>query len=212
MKDFDPGVGAADETHAEMLRATYAALRAHGYAGLTIQHIGEQFPKSKSLIYQHYDSKDELLIDFLEHMLDRFETTLHANQPDEPQARFRMLFAQFLPTPDDETDEAFIRTLTLLRGQAPANPAFKEHFTAVDAVVHTHIVSIVEDGIDAGLFKPVDPDTIATAILTALNGALLRWGTVEDPPDTATLRQELDVYLATRLGPRGLAAPDMADV
>lgn len=211
MDAFDPGAGATDETQAEMLRATYAALRTHGYAALTIQHIGAEFPKSKSLIYQHYDSKDELLVDFLEHMLDRFEARLDAVQPDDPQARLRMLFDQLLATPDPETDEAFIRTLTLLRGQAPANPAFRAHFTAVDAVTHTHIVAILEDGIDAGVFQAVDPDAVATTVLTMLNGALLRWATTDESPDIVTLRQELDRYLAARLGPAGLAAPDAAD-
>lgn len=41
-----------DDTRTEMLKATYAALQKHGNTALTIDDIDEEFPKSKSLIYQ----------------------------------------------------------------------------------------------------------------------------------------------------------------
>jgi AcrR family transcriptional regulator len=58
------------DTREAIMQATYRALRAHGYARLTIQRIGDEFPKSKSLLYHHYDGKDDLLLEFLSYMLD----------------------------------------------------------------------------------------------------------------------------------------------
>jgi len=62
-----------DDTRDAIMKATYIALCKHGYSDLTIQRIGDEFSKSKSLLYHHYDSKDDLLLDFLEFMLDQLE-------------------------------------------------------------------------------------------------------------------------------------------
>jgi len=51
------------------MSATYRALREHGYADLTIQQIADEFEKSKSLIYYHYDTRTELLVAFIDHLL-----------------------------------------------------------------------------------------------------------------------------------------------
>ncbi|MEF8774483.1 MAG: helix-turn-helix domain-containing protein, partial [Halobacteriales archaeon] len=52
----------AEDTDEALMAATYRALCEHGYADLTIQQIGAEFEKSTSLLYHHYDGKDELLV------------------------------------------------------------------------------------------------------------------------------------------------------
>jgi AcrR family transcriptional regulator len=76
-----------DDTRTEMLQATYAALQKHGYTDLTIDDIDEEFPKSKSLIYQYYSGKDELLLDFLTFMLEHFESEVQDETDLDPQER-----------------------------------------------------------------------------------------------------------------------------
>ncbi|OYR82216.1 TetR family transcriptional regulator, partial [Halorubrum ezzemoulense] len=61
------------DTRQAILGAAFRALCEHGYANVTIQRIGDEFDKSPSLVYHHYDGKDDLLIDLLGFLLDEFE-------------------------------------------------------------------------------------------------------------------------------------------
>src|SRR6056297_2610307 len=61
-------------TREEILESTFHALCEHGYAEITISKIGDHFDKSQSLIYHHYENKDDLLLDLLEYMLEELES------------------------------------------------------------------------------------------------------------------------------------------
>ena len=63
-------------TRQAILGAAFRALCEHGYANVTIQRIGDEFDKSPSLVYHHYDGKDDLLIDLLGFLLDEFEASI----------------------------------------------------------------------------------------------------------------------------------------
>jgi len=64
------------DTRQAILGAAFRALCEHGYANVTIKRIGDEFDKSPSLVYHHYDGKDDLLIDLLEYLLDEFEASI----------------------------------------------------------------------------------------------------------------------------------------
>ncbi|PSP70021.1 TetR/AcrR family transcriptional regulator, partial [Halobacteriales archaeon QH_9_66_26] len=72
-----------DDTQAAIMDATYRALCEHGYADLTIQTIADEFDKSKSLLYYHYDTKDEILIGLLDYLLGQFTIRVAIDPPDE---------------------------------------------------------------------------------------------------------------------------------
>ncbi|TKX70207.1 TetR/AcrR family transcriptional regulator [Halorubrum sp. SP9] len=64
------------DTRQAILGAAFRALCEHGYADVTIQRIGDEFDKSPSLVYHHYDGKDDLLIDLMGYLLDEFEASI----------------------------------------------------------------------------------------------------------------------------------------
>lgn len=196
----DPGPFAAEDTHTELMAATYAALQNHGYADLTMQRIGEEFPKSKSLVYQHYDGKDDLLVAFLEHMLDALRDDLRTDERLDPPARLRGILDRLLPQSVPEETASFHRALTALRGQATHDSAFRSRFTETDRLVRGYVTDAIRDGVVDGTFDPVDPDRVAAFVTTTTQGAMLNRATTDDAVDAADLRADLDDYLASRLG------------
>ena len=197
----DPFESSPDDTHAEMMQATYDALQKHGYSDLTIQRIGDEFPKSKSLVYQHYDGKDELLVDFLAFMLDHFESGFHDEDRLDPRERLdHVLDGALGPTRDDDERAAFTRAITTLRGQAPYDERFRDRFTETDRALREHLTAILRDGVETGQFRDVDPERVAEYVVTTLHGATLRRSTTDDEFDSAAVRDELDAYLDRRLG------------
>jgi AcrR family transcriptional regulator len=199
--------GEPGSTREAIMQATYDALAEHGYADLTIQRIGDEFEKSKSLLYHHYDSKDDLLIDFLSFMLKQMAEDIPFEE--QPDAYQQLVFAfdhvfENLLTPD-RLD--FIGAMTELRAQAAHDGSFREQFTANETFIRSRIVEIIQDGIEEKTFCEVDPQRVADTLLTILDGAFVRYTTIEDV-DIDVVHEELNEYIRLRLLADGYDAAD----
>jgi len=195
----DPFGSDTDETRTAIVRATYDALIEHGYENLTIQRIGDEFPKSKSLIYQHYDGKDEVLVELLEFLLDHFETQIPTPAGGNAHDCLRTMLDYVLaPDPDTERVE-LTKVMVELRGQAPHNETFGAYFTANDGRFRRSLADIVERGVEEGVYRPVDADAVAEFLLTIISGGTVRRATAADAVDIVAVRAEVDAYLDARL-------------
>jgi AcrR family transcriptional regulator len=162
------------DTREAILGAAFRALCEHGYASVTIQRIGDEFDKSPSLVYHHYDGKDELLLDLLGFLLDEFEASVadgSAAGPSEdsaatagddapemaPEEAFDRsareqldgyLTAAVDPASLDDPyapDERFVTVMTELRSQAASDEAFRDHFDRSDRVFGEYLERLVRE-------------------------------------------------------------------
>lgn len=195
-----------DGTREEIMKATFEALCEHGYANLTIDRIDEAFPKSKSLVYHHYDGKDDLLLDFLEFMLDNFESDVPGDDYEDAAAHLRAVLDRALPDELDDGRAAFTTALIELRAQAAHDPAYNQHFTTSTRFFHERLASIVERGIDEGVFRDVDADRVAALLLTSIDGAMFQRVTTDVEETVPAVREELWTYVETRLFADGPSA------
>lgn len=186
-------------TREAIMEATYRALCAHGYADLTIQKIGDEFTKSKSLVYHHYNGKDELLLDFLEFMLERFEADVIGDEDADADANLRAVLDHVVPETVPEERAAFRRAMLELRAQAAHDDDYRDHFTRSDGLFHDHLARLLRDGIEQGVFRDVDTDRVAAFLLTAFDGAMLKRATTDNEAAVRATRRELDAYLEARL-------------
>jgi AcrR family transcriptional regulator len=194
MGETPPFLPDPETTRESIMHATYLALCEHGYAGLTIQRIGEQFEKSKSLLYHHYDDKDELLLSFLQFMLEEHESSVPESSEASPDACLNALLDVLLPPTLDDEQQGFTAAMVELRAQGAHDERYREQYAEHDRALHDHLVSVLEDGIEEGVFRDVDTDRVAEFLSTAINGAMTRRVTGGDDSVTAT-REEIDVYL-----------------
>lgn len=188
-----------DDTREAIMQATYHALCRHGYAGLTIQRIGDEFSKSKSLLYHHYDGKDELLLDFLAFMLSYYEETLPEQSYDDARDHLEAILDHALaPDRGAERDE-YAAAIVELRAQAATDENYHEHFSRSDRFFRDRLADVVTTGIDQGVFRETDPDRTAAFLLTTMNGAMTRRATTDAAESLADVRRELQAYLETSL-------------
>ena len=167
-------------TQSEIMEATYQALCEHGYADLTIQAIADEFPKSKSLLYYHYDTKDEILIAFLEYMLDEFTIEDTIDTEDSPDEQLWTLIDEFLPaSPDDEQRESQV-ALFELRSRALSDTAYSEQFARADHLIYETLETVLAAGVDDGTFRAVDVETTTELLVSSINGAMLRRATTTE--------------------------------
>ena len=192
--------GAPDETRADIMRATYVALTKHGYADLTIQRIADEFDKSKSLLYHHYDGKDALLLDFMRFLTDRFEAEMDATEATTPRRRLDEFVGRLAPVTADESRCSFDRVLVELRAAAAHDPAYRQTFTETDQVLRDRLAGILRDGMRSGDFREGDPNGIAAFLLATMLGTLTGRATADNDWAEA-IRGELDAHVDARLDP-----------
>ncbi|MBZ6494064.1 TetR/AcrR family transcriptional regulator [Natrinema longum] len=187
------------DTREEILAATYHSLRDHGYAGLTIQTIGEKLDRSPSLIYHHYEDKDALVLACLEYLLEYFQDELGQGSVDEPRARLEELLEWWFAMDQEEEWGAFVTTILELRSQAVHDPAYREHFTRSDRLFSESITAVLQAGIDDGAFRECDPEAVAETLQTTVLGTVLRRSSTEGDDWLGGVHDELNNYLRTRV-------------
>jgi len=169
-----------DDTRQAIMKATYLALAEHGYSDLTIKRIGDEFPKSKSLLYHHYDSKDDLLMDFLEFMLDRVEEQLPTYRTGNADAHITDIVDQTFGFGDREHGDDFTRALMELRTQAAHDADYRAYFTRSDQFVRKHGAHTIRSGVEQDVFQEVDPEETAALFQLVFVGSMTQRVTSDD--------------------------------
>ncbi|GGL65752.1 TetR/AcrR family transcriptional regulator [Halocalculus aciditolerans] len=188
-----PETAERTETESEIMAATYRALCEHGYASLTMQAIADEYGKTTAAIHYHYDTKEGLMVAFLEYLLDRFVEHVEEVETVEPAARLHDLAGQFLR--DDPEYRDLVVAVIELRAQAPYDADLREQFKQNNEYIRALLRTVVEDGIEQGVFRDVDPEHVATACLTIVDGARARYVTLDEPDAIDDGRQTLEEYL-----------------
>lgn len=186
------------DTREALMRATFRALREHGYADLSIQRIADEFEKSKSLIYYHYDDKDALLLDFLDYMREQFtERTSETIGDDDlpPDEHLWHIYEHLFPDGADEDRANFLVALFELRTKAPYNDDYRERFTRMDELIKNRFAAVVDAGTESGVFRDVDPDATAEFLLSAFNGAMMQFVTTDLEDRASDHREGFRAYI-----------------
>ncbi len=179
------------------MRATYRALREHGYADLTIQRIADEYGKSTAAIHYHYDTKDDLLAAYLDYLLDQFVDTVRGVERTDPERRMGLLLDKLLVEPEDHRD--MLIAMLEMRSQAPYKETFRERFQQNDRYVRYMLEAVIDHGIDRGVFEDVDADHVARALVTIVDGARTRAVVLDDDEALATARRTADEYVSAIL-------------
>jgi len=194
----DPPDRSFSDAEEEVLRATYSALREHGYADLTIKRIADEYGKSTAAVHYHYDTKEELLAAFLDYVLQQFVDTIHEVETTDPDERLTLLLDQLLVELEDHLD--LLVAILEMRSQAPYKETFSERFEQNDEYVRYMLRTVIADGIRQGVFDDdVDAEHAAGALMTIVDGARTRAVVLDDPDALATARRTAEEYVESVL-------------
>lgn len=175
----------------DIMDATFRALCEHGCADLTVQEIADETETGKSLIYYHFDDKEDLLRSFLEHLADQIRAGQdeHADRPADE--RLRELLEMMLGTDDEHWQ--FQQALHELRVKGQSDPVFAEKFQEIDAMIVEDLAGILDElGADA-------PRERADLLFCTIEGAMFRKTVAQDRDGLDQLRAAIMADLEDRL-------------
>jgi len=179
-----------------IMDATYRALSKHGYADLSMQDIADEFEKSRSLLHYHYDTREDLILAFVDNLIGWIGSELEKTGTEDPRMRLLEYVDRFTLGERDRR-HGFVVALSELRLQALHNDRLREKLTKHYQENIDTAVGIIEDGIEAGVFRPVDPQATAELIYTSMQGAAFHEVVLGAEGSTRRMRDGLVEYVVS---------------
>jgi AcrR family transcriptional regulator len=166
----------------EILKSAAAAFRHRGYHGASVDEIASALEMTKGNLYYYFRNKEEILFACHDYSNDVLLALLADAQATEagPDVKLRKLVVSFIHLILDE-----LRGTALTLDLEALSPALLKRVIAKRDRFDYGLREIIQEGIDAGVFRPGDPKMISFAILGAVNW-IPKWF---DPAGPATSEQ-----------------------
>lgn len=178
-----------------IMEATHRALLRYGYAQLSISRIASELDQSKASLYYHYDSKEDLLLSFLEYVTDQLESNIYTNNDECPSQELEQFIETLLPFRLGDDESQLRAAMVELRSQAVMDEQFRKQFTEIDDRIVDHLERIINRGIDEGEFRNVDSTRVAEHIFATISGVMYNRATTNRENAPAAVRVALSSYL-----------------
>lgn len=151
----------------EIMEATYSALSKYGYTELTIQKIADELGKEKSLIYRHFDDKEDLMLEFLDHFRGEIRKEIQKVEGEDPDTRLDHFIKMMLAIGDEELWMLRI-AIYEISSRAPYEKEIADKFVEIDNLILDFLINLFEDRGDN------EPEKKARLILSTATGAMHR--------------------------------------
>lgn len=153
----------------DIMSATFRALSKHGYASLSMQDIADEFDKSRSLLHYHYNTRDDLILAFVNNLIGHKADRLKEADTEGPPERLLEYLDQF--TRRSDRRRGFAVALFELRMQALHDDRLHEKLSQHYRQNIETAAGIIAEGVESGVFHPVDPHGTAEMLYNAIQGA-----------------------------------------
>jgi hypothetical protein len=100
---------------------------------------------------------------------------------------------------DPEDHQSLLIAMLELQSQAPYKDAFSERFQQNDEYIRFMLRSVIEHGIDDGVFTDVDAEHVTRALMTIVEGGRTRAVVLDDTDALTTARRTADEYVTAFL-------------
>lgn len=158
----------------EQIAAAAAELFArNGFYRTTIQQIARQCGFSSGLIYQYAETKEDVLLLALLHVMNRFRGEIEqAQEVADPLERVFVALDAYCRVVDQFKAAAMLA----YRSTMSLPLEYRSHIKNAEIVTNELIATRVRACIDAGLFRKVDPDLVTyQLVLHAHAWSLKHW-------------------------------------
>jgi len=173
-----PTQSRGEETRNRILDAALEAFARYGYDGTGVAEICRRAGLTKGGFYHHFPSKQDVFLEMLERWLEGIDEQLaavRAGDESVPEELLRMTGMVRLVFQDASGRlPIFLEFLT----KAGQSPVVWQATVAPFRKYHGFFAQMVEDGIEEGSLRAVDPD-LASTVLVAFSVGVLALGLVD---------------------------------
>jgi AcrR family transcriptional regulator len=175
----------------EILKSAAAAFRRRGYHGASVDEIASALEMTKGNLYYYFKNKEEILFACHDYSLDLLLALMAEVQADSasPEVKLRRLVLAFVHLILDE-----LHGTALTLNPESLSPALLKRVVAKRDQFDRGVRSIIQQGIDQGVFTPGDPKMIEFAIMGAVNW-ISKWFDPDGPMTSDQIGEAFANYL-----------------
>jgi AcrR family transcriptional regulator len=174
-----------DQRRDELIKATYLEVAEKGYSNVTLQDIATRAGVSKGSTLYYFATKEDLFLGALEWLVEKIHTRIReaVAAVDDPVDKMKTALSSVFKNAHDSRQ--FFLSYTDFVSIGTRNKRFHD----LNARFYSGCCSldreIIEYGISAGAFRPVNPTDASTMVRALVDGFMLQWffsseGTFED--------------------------------
>jgi len=167
------------ETYDELLEATGQVLAREGYTDLTTKKVADEAGVSHPAVHYHFDTKERLLVAYVEDYTDRWLDKLDDVEGDDAGETLAAILSIFVEGLADSSLADPTNALLELHTRAPHVKRLQDALARLDQRTTEYVGSLIETGIEEGVFHDVDSETTAELLLCTVDGATLRQHTLD---------------------------------
>lgn len=157
----------AENRRDQVLTAAERMFRQRGYLGTSMRDLARSLGIQGPSLYSHFKSKQDLLWEIASRAADAFFAAVEPVMaaPDPPPARLRKAIVAHVKVITENLDAAAVYFNEWRRLDEPRRTEFAARRDRYEALFR----GLLREGIQAGLFAPVDEKFAALLVLSALN-------------------------------------------
>jgi AcrR family transcriptional regulator len=191
-----PKPDVSEERRNQILEAATAVFARLGFHKARMDDISEEARLSKGALYWYFRSKDAIIDALLKRFFDRDFADLRALLHAEGPASERLLAYARQSAAEIERTAWFSSLAFDILGLLGRQSFVKQYLQQYYTRYQQELGAIIQQGIDAGEFRDIDPKSATIAMLSLYEGMLLLW--VVDH-ETVPLQQSIETSMALLL-------------
>jgi TetR/AcrR family fatty acid metabolism transcriptional regulator len=170
-----PSEDLSEERQKQILEAAITEFAQHGFHETRMEDIARASGLSKGAVYLYYKSKDAIIAALLRTLFAWELRGARAIVDGEGSATDRLLALTRMFA--DEIDRMVVAMPILLEFYAVAfrQSAVREHLGQMYDEFRGPLATLIQQGIERGEFRPVEPDEVALTWIALIEGLTLLW-------------------------------------
>ena len=188
----------AQETKARIIRQAAELFNQKGYAGSSISDVMQATGLKKGGIYNHFKSKDELAIEAFNYAANLISQRIWSAVKTQSNAidRLQAMVSSYLDYIDKPPIAGGCPILNTAIESDDTDSRLRDRTLAAMNSWHHLIVRIIQKGIKKEEVRSnIEPDTVATIIISSLEGAIMMSKLERDPIHLTRVIKHLQDYI-----------------
>lgn len=153
-----------------ILNAAEGILNRSGYAGLSMRELSRESGLAKSTLYHYFEDKHQIYLSVVERDMVEFQDRIVASVDTEGNAAQRL--SSMIAVYFNLLDEHGLIALHALRRSGELECQLGDLFQRHRTKVMKPLIDLIQQGIDEGLFRPVNPELTVMTVFGMVNGFL----------------------------------------
>ncbi len=174
-----------DQRREELIKATYFEVAEKGYSAVTLQDIAKRAGVSKGSTLYYFATKEDLFLGALEWMIEKFHEQIGEAiaQAEDPIEKVRALIGVIFSNAQESRQ--FFLAYSDFVSIGTRNKRFHDQNAKFYDGCCGHNREVIENGINAGVFRQLDIEEASTMMRALVDGLMLQWffsseGTFDD--------------------------------